>query len=102
MKSNILLRPVVTEKSMKDAAVNRYTFAVTKEANKAQILAEITKAFSVTPLSVKTITVKGKTSLSRKTREVSRKTDWKKAIVELPKEQKIDLFDTAGQEVSHA
>ncbi len=91
------MRPVITERSMKDAAANRYTFAVVKESTKPAITAEVAKIFGVKPIGIKTITVRGKTKMSRKTRQISRATDWKKAIIELPKEQKIDLFDVADQ-----
>ena len=94
MKNNILIRPVITEKSMQDAAKNRYTFAVAVEANKAEIAKEVAKNFSVKVLSVKTITVKGKTRRTGKTRQEIKTSPWKKAIVEIEKGQKIELFDT--------
>lgn len=90
---NILLRPIISEKSMQDAAKNRYTFAVGKASNKAQIFKAVAATFSVKPVSVKTITVKGKSRLAGKTRQMVKGEDWKKAIVELPAGQKIDLFD---------
>jgi large subunit ribosomal protein L23 len=90
---NILLRPIVSEKSMREAAKNRYTFAVDKASNKAQIFQAVAAAFSVKPVSIKTITVRGKSRLAGKTRQMVKGEDWKKAIVELPTGQKIDLFD---------
>ncbi len=78
---------------MQEAARNRYTFAVEKSANKAQIFQAMAAAFNVKPVSVKTITVKGKTRLAGKTRQMVKGVDWKKAVVELPAGQKIDLFD---------
>lgn len=93
MLNNILIRPIVTEKSMKDAARNCYTFAVAKESNKAQIAMAIKESFSVKPISIKTITVKGKTRRSGRTRQETKTSLWKKAIVELEIGQKIGLFD---------
>ncbi len=91
---NFLIRPVVTEKSMQNVSHNRYTFAVAISANKAQIASEVKKTFGVTVLSVKTITVKGKTKRAGKRRIETKTTPWKKAIIEIAKGQKIDLFDT--------
>lgn len=93
MKSDLLLRPIITEKAMKDVANNRFTFAFAKTANKSQILEIISKTFNVKPLNIKTIMVKGKSKISRKTRETTKLDNWKKAIIQLPKDQKIDLFD---------
>lgn len=74
----ILIKPIITEKAMKAAQTNRYTFAVAKEANKNQIAREIETIFGFKPLEVRTITVHG---------------SWKKAIVKLKAGEKIDLFD---------
>lgn len=93
MKSNILIRPIITEKSMKDAASGRFTFAVDKEANKAQIALAISQTFPVKVTAVKTITIKGKTRRSGKARRAVLLSSWKKALIQLEKGQKIDLFD---------
>lgn len=90
---NIFLRPIVSEKSMQEAARNRYTFAVGKSANKAQITQAVKDTFNVKPLSVETITVRGKSRLAGKTRQMVKGQDWKKAVVSLPAGTKIDLFD---------
>ena len=92
---SILVRPVITEKSMADAANGRYTFAVEIAANKAEIAAEIKKTFPVSVVSVKTITVQAKTKRAGKSRKEVTTGAWKKAIVEVGKGQKIDLFDVA-------
>ena len=73
----VLIKPIVTEKSMKDAGQNRYTFAVAKEANRAQIAEEIKKVFGFKPVMVRMITIQNE----------------KKAIVVLKPGEKIDLFD---------
>jgi len=78
---------------MQDAANGRYTFAVDLAANKPQIANEVAKTFAVKVLSVRTIVVKGKTHRSGKLRLEMKTGSWKKAIVELEKGQKIDLFD---------
>lgn len=98
-----LIRPLITEKSMQDAALNRFTFAVAKEANKAEIARDVAESFHVKVLAVKTTVVKGKSHRVGKTRQEVMTSPWKKAIVEIAKGQKIDLFDvTEGGEHSHA
>lgn len=94
MKNNILIKPVITEKSMQDAANFRYTFAVAYEANKAEIAQSVSANFNVKVVSVKTMILKGKTRHSGKTRQEVQTSDWKKAVVEVEKGQKINLFDT--------
>lgn len=91
--NSILIKPLITEKSMQDAAIGRYTFAVDIDANKSQIAQEAKKAFGVTVVSIKTVTVKGKSIRVGEKRMESRTSPWKKAIIEVAKGQKIDLFD---------
>jgi len=95
---SILIKPLITEKSMQDAARGRYTFAVNIDVNKSQIAFEAKKTFGVTVVSVKTVTIKGKTIRAGKKRMERVTSSWKKAIIEVAKGQKIDLFDvTEGQ-----
>lgn len=93
MLNNVILRPVVSEKSMKDAAKFRYTFMVEKSATKAKIAETIAKIYNVKPLGVKTITVKGKFKINKKSRELVKGIDGKKAIIQLAAGQKLDIFD---------
>lgn len=93
---DIIIKPVISEKSMKDAGFGKFTFRVFKRADKKQIKKEIEDKFKVNVLSVATATVKGK-----KRRAGARRTEvtlpsWKKAIVKLKAGQKIGVFDTAG------
>jgi len=90
---DILIRPLVTEKSMKDAAKNRYTFAVSKDANKNQIIQIVAETFNVKPVSISTIMVHGKSKMNKNSRQISKAENWKKAIVTLAAGQKIDIFD---------
>lgn len=89
----ILIKPIITEKAMKAVQTNCYTFAVAKEANKHQIAQEIKTVFGFKPLTIKTITVPGKTKRSGKTRLEKKANSWKKAIIKLKAGEKIDLFD---------
>lgn len=102
MKNKILIRPIVSEKSMREAAANRFTFEVAKEASKPEILTEVAKTFKVKPLNIKTITIKGKSRRAGKTRQLVVGQSYKKAIVELPAGQKIALFDVTEKEAKNA
>lgn len=91
--TTILIRPLISEKSIKDTAKNLYTFEVVKDADKANIKKAVEQTFSVNVVSVRTVIVKGKTKRVGKKRTEIKKSAWKKAIVELKPEQKIDLFE---------
>lgn len=78
---------------MQDAASGLYTFAVEKSANKAEIAKNLAKFLSVKVLSVKTVTMPQKTCRSGRRRLETKASSWKKALVQIEKGQKIDLFD---------
>ena len=75
----IIVRPIVTEKSNDGLQEGKYTFKVNKKATKIDIKNAVEKLFEVKVLNVNTITVKGKEK--RVGRNVGRTSDWKKAIV---------------------
>ncbi len=91
--TGILIRPIITEKSLSQAAFNWYTFAVKKEASKPEIKKAVEEAFKVKVLAVKTMTVKGKVRRVGRRQKPTQASAWKKAVVHLPTEQKIDLFE---------
>lgn len=92
----ILIKPVISEKSMKDAKINKYTFEVAQKARKQEIRAAIEEKFKVTVVSITTRTIKGKKNRTGKLRREIALSPIKKATVELAKDQKIALFDTGG------
>lgn len=94
--TQILIRPIISEKSLNQAASSWYTFAVQKLSAKPQIKKAIEQTFGVKVLAVKTMIVKGKKKRVGRRLKAIRSSSWKKALVLLPKEQKIDLFETAG------
>lgn len=94
---DVIIAPVITEKSMKDAGQGRYTFKVANQANKPLIKAAIEQKFKVKVLKTFVSLVKGKTVRRGIRREEFVKTAWKKATVQLAKDQKIALFDVGGQ-----
>lgn len=94
---DVIIAPVITEKSMQDAAKNKFTFKVARESNKPLIKSAIEKKFKVKVLKTFVSIVKGRTDKKGIRRQEFVKTAWKKATVLLPKDQKIALFDVGGQ-----
>ena len=87
----IIIKPIVSEKSMALMEnENRYTFEVHKEATKPHIAAAVEEIFDVTVLKVNTMKVKGKPRRVRYAKGTTR--SWKKAIVTLAADDKIELF----------
>lgn len=89
----IIKRPVITEKSLKDASKGVFTFIVSKSATKDQISQAVSRAFDVDVVSVNTQTTSSKTYRSGRRRQVSHTVPGKKAHVTLESGQKINLFD---------
>ncbi len=94
----IILRPVISEKSIDEANRGKYTFAVHPEANKIQIKAAIETLYQkekVTVVSVNVLTTKAKEKGrgTRRGRVVGHTTAWRKAIVTLAPGQKIEFFE---------
>lgn len=92
MKRNDL-QPVITETSIMNAKKGWYTFRSLVFENKNSLREQIEKIFKVKVLEIKTLTVKGKSKKSLRTRKMSTASDWKKVFVKLSKDQKIDAFD---------
>ena len=97
---NIIKRPIITEKSMKDAAKGWYTFGVSELASKPQIAQSVHDMFGVTVLSVRTMRMVGKARRAGKSMRPFRKPDWKKALVQVQKGQTIDAFTLSTGEES--
>ena len=94
----IILRPVVSEKSIDESGRGKYTFAVHQDANKIQIKAAIEKLYEkekVTVVSVNVLTTKSKEKRrgTRRGRITGYTTPWRKAIVTLAPGQKIEFFE---------
>mgnify|MGYP001560858210 CR=1 FL=1 len=95
---NVIIKPIVTEKSMSTVSNGRYTFAVAKDASKLVIKAAVAKMFSVTVTSVATSTIKGKKKRFGAKRQEVAIADWKKAIVTVKKGDRIALFEPETEE----
>lgn len=94
--AKVILRPLLTEKSLADAAKGDYSFIVDKRATKGEVKKAVKEKFSVDVLSVKTRTVKGRTRRVFRRREKTVVGPRKTATVRVGKEQKIDLFEVKG------
>lgn len=88
---DILIRPLITEKTTSMMADNKYTFVVPLKANKVEIRQAVEQIFKVKVLDVNTIRVMGKTK--RMGRTQGKRPDYKKAIVKLAPGQTIEFFE---------
>lgn len=89
---DVIIKPIVTEKSMDDMAEGKYTFEVDKRANKSEVKEAVEKVFDVKVEKVSTMNVKGK--VKRLGKSIGKRKDWKKAIVKLAADSKpIEFFE---------
>ena len=88
---DIILYPIISEKSYRAMDEGKYTFMVDERANKTEIKDAVEKIFDVKVVKVNTIKVRGKPR--RRGLVVGRTSGGKKAIVTLAKGQKIELFE---------
>ena len=93
--TQIILRPVITEKSMDQTNASKYTFAVADSANKMQIKAAVEELFKVTVLNVNVLTTKRKEKSRnrRRGRQVGYTSPWKKAVVTIKAGDSIEFFE---------
>ena len=94
MKSpvDIILKPIITERSMEDARNRKYTFEVAKDATKIDIGRAVAEQFKAQVVKVNTVNVPGK--LRRQGRTQGYTPSWKKAIVTLTEDSKpIEFFE---------
>jgi len=87
----VLLKPIVTEKSTDLMQENKYTFKVEPKANKIEIKNAVESIFNVDVIEVRTMNMTGK--LKRQGRSTGYTSKWKKAIVTLKPGQKLPIFD---------
>lgn len=91
---DIIIRPIVTEKSNNELQAGKYTFEVAKKATKIQIANAVETLFSVKVLKVNTISMKGKEK--RVGVHVGKTSDWKKAIVTIDTNPTETTYLTKG------
>ena len=94
LPEEIIIRPVITEKSNDEMQSGKYTFEVNKKATKVEIAKAVEKLFEVKVLNVNTITVRGKKK--RVGYHVGKTSDWKKAIVTIDTNPTDETYLTKG------
>lgn len=89
---DIIIRPIITEKSIAGVSEKKYTFEVDKSANKIEIAKAVEEVFKVKVVKVNTINVRGQLRRQGRTQGYTR--SWKKAIVTLTPDSKgIEIFE---------
>ena len=89
---DIIVKTIITERSMSLVALKKYTFKVAKDSNKIEIAKAVEELFGVKVAAVNTMNVKGR--YKRQGRYEGYQSDWKKAIVTLTEDSKtIEFFD---------
>jgi len=89
---DVIIRPIVSEKSYAGLEANRYTFLVHPNANKTEIKEAIQKIWNVRVLGVNTLNRKGKVKKQRYV--TGRRSDQKRAVVTLAAGDSIEIFET--------
>lgn len=95
-KTDVIIRPLITEKSMSDVQAGKFTFQVAKFCNKYDIKKAIENTFKVKVVSISTGIIKGRKRRSGTRRVEVVKSPFKKAVVKLAKGQKIDMFEAGA------
>ena len=88
---DILIRPLITERSTALMEEGKYVFVVAKKANKIQIAQAVAEIFKVKVEAVNTVNVMGK--VKRVGRNLGKRSDYKKAIVKLAAGETIQFFE---------
>ena len=88
--SQVIIRPVVSEKSFVQAEIGKYTFRVHADAHKTQIRQAVEQLFDVSVRGVHTVSVKSKPK--RRGTHAGRTRTWKKAIVQFAPGDTIPIF----------
>lgn len=88
---DILIKPIITEKSSVMMQENKYTFKVPVNVNKTEVRQAVEAIWGVTVLNVTTVKVNGK--VKRMGRTAGRTSDYKKAIVKLAEGNTIPIFE---------
>ena len=92
--NTILIRPVITERSMSQTNGGRYTFQVAKSATKRDIADAVADSFKVDVVAVNVIHVPGKSR--RLGRRIGQRPEWKNAVDTIRQRQRIEKYFVAG------
>lgn len=94
---DIILRPLISERSIKDASAKQYTFVVAKNATKTDIKKAVKLLFQVDATDVRTNMIKGFRTRYTRSRKSVNDESYKKARVKLKGDQKIDIFEEVSK-----
>jgi large subunit ribosomal protein L23 len=89
--NDIILKPVISEKTTELMGINKYVFRVSMKANKLMVYSAVKELFGVQPEKVNVLVVRGKNRRLRY--RTGKRSAWKKAIVTLKPGEKIELFE---------
>jgi large subunit ribosomal protein L23 len=89
----VIIEPLLTEKSNTQRERKKYTFRIDPRANKVEVIKAVKKLFDVHPLKCNIIQVKPKPKRVRFRKGYT--SSWKKAIITLPKDESISIFEGA-------
>ncbi|MDR0918647.1 MAG: 50S ribosomal protein L23 [Oscillospiraceae bacterium] len=92
LPQDIIVKPVITERSVDLLEQGKYTFRVAKDANKFEIKSAVETLFNVDVASVHTMNVRGR--IKKMGRFEGKTASWKKAIVTLKGDKTIEFFDS--------
>jgi large subunit ribosomal protein L23 len=92
-KGEIIIHPIITEKSTDLQEMGQYCFKVNRRANKKEVMRAVKDVFGVQPVSCSIMNIKGKRKRERY--KYGYTASWKKAIVTLKEGEKIELFEGA-------
>ncbi len=91
---DIIIRPIITERSTSDSALGKYTFEVATSATKTEVRQAVEKLFGVKVLKVNSTNYDGKTK--RQGVHIGKTSSWKKAVVTIDTDPKAPVFLTKG------
>ncbi len=95
--TDIVIRPIISEKSLKEAKIGRYTFLVAKDSNSYEIKNALHELYNVDAKEISTNNIKKNkirmTKVGKKTSDLS----YKKARITLAKGQKLEVFDEVAK-----
>ena len=95
---DIIIKPIITERSTTDNAIGKYTFKVAKDATKTEVRQAVEQLFSVKVVKVNTTNHDGKTK--RQGVHVGKTPSWKKAVVTIDIDPKAPVFFAKGGKTS--
>ena len=92
--TNVIEKPIITEKGVHMTGMDRYVFKVSKAASKGAIANAVNDMFGVDVLDVRTMIIPGKKRRIRGAKGFMKTQGWKKAVVRVKSGQKIDMFSS--------